>query len=316
MKNARTLLPAMLLACLLCSCAQHTNSTQLDASTQSNYASTYDPDCVITKGLMYMTAAEMFPGNPQAQALALAAGKGDIKEIDRLVAEGADVNAVGTYGVTVPCWLLFHPNKDGFRRLLEKGANPNKIWYCGTRRQESLMHAVTRRAGLIGTDYLRMAIEIGKGDPNLLPPDGKIRPIEMALRPRNTEAFIVLYNAGAKTDINDEFGRPLIDLAASHGNFEITLFLLQHGADYRSKCNTCNTSYINEATNRKLKYDVIARTPTIDQYMWLWRCVDFLEKRGMTFDCTPCNYCKPAVRPATLDTTPPLSGVHERPRVQ
>jgi hypothetical protein len=41
--------------------------------------------------------------------------------------------------------------------------------------------------------------------------------------------------------------------------------------------------------------------------MWFWRCVDFLEKRGMVFDYTPKSNRPPAVKPAVLDTTPPLS---------
>ena len=129
------------------------------------------------KGLMYMSVAEMFPDNPLAQALALAAGRGDIEEIDRLVAAGADVNAVGTYGVAVTEWLLQHPNKAGFRRLLEHGADPNKIWfirYDGTEEQLSLLHRSVEKASYIGTDYLRMCLEIGRGDPNLLPPDKNI----------------------------------------------------------------------------------------------------------------------------------------------
>jgi hypothetical protein len=41
--------------------------------------------------------------------------------------------------------------------------------------------------------------------------------------------------------------------------------------------------------------------------MWFWRCVDFLEKRGMVFDYTPYKNRPPAVKPTVLDTTPPLS---------
>jgi ankyrin repeat protein len=181
------------------------------------------------KGLMYMSAADMFPGNPQTQALVRAADRGDIAEIDRLVAAGADVNAVGTYGVTVPAWLLFHPNKAGFRRLLEHGADPNKIYYDGTAEQLSLLHKAAHRASVIGTDYLRMALEIAKGDPNLTPPDGKVRPIAKALRFGNEDAFILLINAGAEIDYKDKDGHPLVFYAATYDNFEITLFLLEQG---------------------------------------------------------------------------------------
>ena len=176
------------------------------------------------KGLMYMSVAEMFPGKPQAQALALAAGRGDIGEIDRLVAAGADVNAVGTYGVAITEWLFHHPSKAGFRRLLEHGADPNKIWfiqYAGTKEQISLLHRAVEDAPYIGTDYLRMCLEIGNGDPNLLPPDKRCRLIQMALRLGNEDAFMMLVNAGAEIDYKDKDGHPLVFHAAVSKNFEI-----------------------------------------------------------------------------------------------
>jgi hypothetical protein len=262
------------------------------------------------KGLMYMSVAEMFPNDSQTQALALAAGRGDTGEIDRLVAVGADVNAVGTYGVAVTEWLLHHPNKAGFRRLLEHGADPNKIWfihYAGTEEQSSLLHRAVEDAPYIGTDYLRMCLEIGKGDPNLLPPDKKHRPIEMALRLGNEDSFLMLFNAGANYDYKDLLGHPLVFNAALYGNFEITLFLLNLGVDYSSIYFGKGIKDIKQIINNDLKCDVVSRYDTVGSYNWFWRCVDFLEKRGMVFDYTPDKNRTPVVRPAVLDTTPPLS---------
>lgn len=262
------------------------------------------------KGLMYMSVAEMFPNDPQTQALALAAGRGDIGEIDRLVAAGADVNAVGTYGVAVTEWLFHHPNKAGFRRLLEHGADPNKIWfiqYDGTNEQISLLHRAVEDAPYIGTDYLRMCLGIGRGDPNLLPPDKKYRPIQKALRFGNEDAFMILVKAGAEIEYKDESGRPLVFYAASYDNFEITLFLLEQGVDYSSNYTGGGIKDVQESLNMDLDSHNLARDNTVPHYMWFWRCVDFLEKRGMVFDYTPYKNRPPAVKPAVLDTTPPLS---------
>ncbi|UTF51700.1 ankyrin repeat domain-containing protein [Desulfomicrobium sp. ZS1] len=262
------------------------------------------------KGLMYMSVAEMFPGKPQAQALALAAGRGDIGEIDRLVAAGADVNAVGTYGVAITEWLFHHPSKAGFRRLLEHGADPNKIWfiqYAGTKEQISLLHRAVEDAPYIGTDYLRMCLEIGRGDPNLLPPDKRYRPIQKALRFGNEDAFMILVKAGAEIDYKDESGRPLVFYAASYDNFEITLYLLEQGVDYSSNYTGGGIKDIRESINIDLGRHNLARDNTVPHYMWFWRCVDFLEKRGMVFNYTPKGNRPPAVKPAVLDTTPPLS---------
>lgn len=262
------------------------------------------------KGLMYMSVAEMFPNDPRTQALALAAGRGDIGEIDRLVAAGADVNAVGTYGVAVTEWLFHHPNKVGFRRLLEHGADPNRIWfiqYAGTKEQISLLHRAVEDAPYIGTDYLRMCLEIGNGDPNLLPPDKRCRPIQMALRLGNENAFMMLANAGAEINYKDKDGHPLVFHAASYDNFEITLFLLEQGFDYSSSNTGGGIKDIRESINIDLGRHNLARDNTVPHYMWFWRCVDFLEKRGMVFNYTPKGNRPPAVKPAVLDTTPPLT---------
>ncbi len=262
------------------------------------------------KGLMYMSVAEMFPNDPRTQALALAAGRGDIGEIDRLVAAGAGVNAVGTYGVAVTEWLFHHPNKAGFRRLLEHGADPNKIWfiqYAGTKEQISLLHRAVEDAPYIGTDYLRMCLEIGRGDPNLLPPDKKYRPIQKALRFGNEDAFLMLVNAGADVNFKDSLGHPLVFNSALSGNYEITIYLLQLGVDYSSNYTGKSIKNINDSLNLTLSAHNLARDNTVPHYMWFWRCIDFLEKRGMVFDYTPYRNRLPAVKPTVLDTTPPLS---------
>jgi hypothetical protein len=209
--------------------------------------------------------------------------------------------------VTVPAWLLFHPNKTGFSRLLEHGADPNKIYYDGTAEQLSLLHWAAVRALSIGTDYLRMSLEIGKGDPNLTPPDGRVRPIAKALRFGNEDAFIMLVNAGAEIDYKDNDGHPLVFHAASYNNFEITLFLLEQGVDYSSNYTGRGVKDIHESISLDLDSHNLARDNTVPHYMWFWRCVDFLEKRGMVFDYTPYRNRPPAVKPAVLDATPPLS---------
>ncbi|SNS28885.1 hypothetical protein SAMN04488503_0172 [Humidesulfovibrio mexicanus] len=254
-----------------------------------------------------MGEAEMFAGNPQAQALAEAAVKGNIKEIDRLIDAGADPNAVGLYGMTVPGWLLYHPNKAGFRRLLERGADPNKIWYNETSPQTSLLHEATYMSPTFGTDYLKMCLEVGKGNPNLLPPDKHYRPINLAVNAMCHDAFIILYNAGADLDFHSDtaIGRyTLVQAAAQSGNFELTYFLLQRGADYTYVGKTGIRS-LKDVFDYNFKYTGKSATDSRDpQYMWFWRCVDFLEKRGMTFNIMSAKDKDYAVRPAVLDTTP------------
>ena len=251
------------------------------------------------KPLLYMTVSDMFPGNPQAQALAKAAEKGDIATMDKLVAAGANPNATGEYGVTVPAWVVLHPNKEGFRRLLELGADPNKIW----RQQNpsfdnSLMHFVTGEAPNIGIEYVSMTLEIGRGDPNLPRGDLSLPPMKEALCPVCIPTFATLLNAGGDMYYIDWFGRTYAMSATIQENYKLVLFLLDNGVDYSKKDN--RGSDLARYIQTKFKTSSEYKQPHSKKYMWFWRCIDFLERRGATFSIP-----QDAIRPAVLDTTPP-----------
>jgi len=247
-----------------------------------------------------MNPAEMYPDNPQAQALVKAAIKGNAKEIDRLIDAGADPNAVGTQGITVPGWVLYHPDRDGFRRLLERGADPNKIWDDGVYYQRSLMHLAAGRSDRIGVEYLKMCLEIGKGDPNLVTPDKIASVISQAVDQGKEEAFAMLYKAGAKLIPED-----VIRGAASSSNYKLVLYLLENNM-YKMGTHEGADRIIKNGINLDLYSGTLARDPSVaPQYMWFWRCVSWLEKHGLVFDYTPAEWQPRAVRPAVLDTTPP-----------
>jgi len=247
----------------------------------------------------------MYPDAPQAQALVKAARRGDVKEVDRLIDAGADPNAVGFGGVTVPGWVLFKPNKAGFRRLLERGADPNKIWYRGRYPQKSLMHMAVEQSPEIGVDYLKMCLEIGKGDPNLEPPDKNYRVLDEAVKPTHAAAFAILYKAGAKIDYVTAGFSPhtLVEEAALASNYKLTLFLLEQGVDYLHTEGRKWT--IQYCIQNQFKLGGWKGYDDDPREMWFWRCVDWLEKRGMVFSYTPYEGRYPRVRPAVLDTTPP-----------
>jgi len=311
----RQLLPvfALVFASLLfCGCARTEYDVLFDKLDRS------EAEYLRNKRLLTdWDVSELFPGNPQAQALATAAGKGDVKKIDQLIDAGADPNASGVYGWTVPVWVVIHPNEKGFRRLLERGADPNRVWIdnsspVGERKSPySLLHYVTRNTYRIGPEYLRMCLEIGKGNPNLqFPVTG--RPISEALATDQQEAFIVLYNAGAQIDyrIDDLTATySLIHEAANNVNYELVLFMLEKGVDYTHSGNGYIKSLVDKMQN-KIHRDNLPRNSNDKQYMYFWRCVDFLEKHGVHFDistdckrCTPAP-CVPIVRPSVLDATP------------
>jgi len=72
--------------------------------------------------------AEGFFDDPQIIALCKAIEAEDIKEIDRLVAAGTDVNAKGKGNMTPLLWAYPDNKPERLKRLLEHGADPNVIF--------------------------------------------------------------------------------------------------------------------------------------------------------------------------------------------
>ena len=72
----------------------------------------------------YWKADDYFD-DPKVIALCKAIDARDLKEIDRLVAEGADINTKGKGNMTPLLWAFSEDNQAVFKRLLEYGADPN-----------------------------------------------------------------------------------------------------------------------------------------------------------------------------------------------
>ena len=116
--------------------------------------------------IFYMSVETMFP-DPQVRALAVAAGDGDIEEIDRLVQQGVDVNARGKQSATPLFWALRTWNLNGFTRLLELGADPNLSFQPDGEipsSEATVMHLAMRPPI---TAFLKAALRHG-GNPNLV----------------------------------------------------------------------------------------------------------------------------------------------------
>ena len=86
-----------------------------------------------TEFIAFMSLETMFP-DESVRALAKAAAKGRVGTVEELVDLGVDVNASGTKGATPLFWAM--SNYNGFKKLLELGADPNVIFGNGG----SIMH--------------------------------------------------------------------------------------------------------------------------------------------------------------------------------
>lgn len=176
-----------------------------------------------------MSLETMFP-DPQVRALAAAAGKGDIVEIDSLISQGVNVNARGTQNATPLFWAM--GNISGFTRLLELGANPNVLYGDGG----TIMHWTARASD---TTLLKVVLTYG-GDPNLLGGDLErmTPPIFDAISGASrVMAINMLLDAGAQIDARNSFGSTPLITAASIAKLDVVELLLTRGANYQLKNN-------------------------------------------------------------------------------
>ena len=182
-------------------------------------------------------------------ALVEAAEEGNIGELDRLAAAGADVNTRGKYGVTPLLWALWARNKDGFRRLLEHRADPDCETDDTPSDNEALnmnretQSAIEFAAGLPDdSEWLEMLLKHHanvnhprRATGNVADVSAGETPIFDAVAATNIENLDMLIRAGADLNHQNRLGNTPMIHAVQYGggSFQIVYRLLEAGADYR-----------------------------------------------------------------------------------
>ncbi len=229
--------------------------------------------------LAYMSVETMFP-EERVRTLAKAAGAGRLKIVERLAAEGVNVNARGNKGATPLYWTLLRLNLEGFQKLLELGADPNLVFAC-----TSVMHrSATKHRD---SSFLRAALAHG-GDPNLragvFGETPLFKTVGLSSEDRR-DSMRLLLESGADINIqttdNDQlFGVSLggstpIMKAAMIGSFNTVYELLELGADYEMKDDMGNDLAV--WVSRKLTRYI----PGSPQARDLHKVIDWLTARGV-----------------------------------
>jgi hypothetical protein len=237
----------------------------------------------------YYRPGHFFSG--KERVLAIAAGKGDVKKIDALVVQGANVNAVGKNNedestiLEWACiaWAVGEKNLNGIERLLQLGADPNFIQRDGS--------SVMLMVGIGENDapLLKLLLEHG-GNPNIRDP------VERNILSNNTPVLIraaqrgrlenikLLLQYGADINITDGFGLTALLWAASSNSFDITYYLLQQGADYKKfgfRPLALNHTPdfrlgIVDIIHESLRYGL-----SDDEIPWREKVIKWLEARGV-----------------------------------
>ncbi len=219
----------------------------------------------------YMSLETMFP-DEQVRALAKAAGRGQMKKVDALVAKGVEVNARGTSNATPLFWALKKRNLKGVIRLLELGADPNIMYDDGG--------SVIHWAASYGKYLLLEAVLQHGGDPNLISSGGfKETPlfevIDLIFRPDDIRCLNLLVDYGADVNAVSLGATPVIS-AANLGRFDLVKELLKRGADYRLQNNHGET-LLDVIASDKDRY-----IPGSKQEKALRNLIEWLEQRGIS----------------------------------
>jgi len=212
-----------------------------------------------------MNARDYFT-SPAELALIDAAGAGDVRKLERLVAQGADVNVRGRYGMTPAFWALAHLSKDGLAFLLEHGADPNAQL---TPDGNSVMSL-----SAMGSDswYLREAIDHG-GNVDLMNPISRHTPIFDAMLALRDENVRMLIAAHADLNAVDKMGITPSMVAAGQWRYDWVYELLIAGAD-----PTVRTPAGITLLTRVRRVPIAASNPN---YVWKLRVVELLKERGL-----------------------------------
>lgn len=182
--------------------------------------------------------AEAVFSDPSIAALARAAARGDVSEVNRLIESGVPVDGLGKENWTPLYWAMLANSPSGMEALLKHKANPNHRIQdpqsLGGGFPIVLMLARFDRAPL-----LELLLKYG-ANPNtrrpvrvdrqpVRPYEGNSLLIEAAIE-NQLENVKVLVKYGADVNLRPQWGNVATEKAAGLGRFEIAEYLLEHGA--------------------------------------------------------------------------------------
>lgn len=226
-------------------------------------------------------AAEAF-ADPQVRALAEAASRGNVRELERLVKAGADVNAKGSMGITPAWWAIRNRNKVGFEWLLAHGANPNA--------EVETITIMELAAGYEDSEFLKIVLRY-KPDLNRAGPYTGHTPLSTAVVFSTRKNIELLIDAGVNLD-NDRGQSPL-SFAAGQGAYEYVFLMLKAGAD------TERISPIGLSDLAKTIRNCLIN-PNSDAYEWRERAIRLLRGKGVEAHLPPNESKRTKALPADL----------------
>jgi len=181
--------------------------------------------------------AENFFDDSMVISLCKAIEANDFKAIDRLIAEGANVNAKGEGNMTPLLWAFPDDKIDRFKLLLKHGADPNVLITTNLGIPNAFEPGVSvtiLAAKTYFPDYFSAVMEYG-GDPNLRGPMGgtSLHAIIKSPAANRLERIELALKHGADINAVDlTHTTPVMMAVGWAGQYEVALRLLESGADF------------------------------------------------------------------------------------
>lgn len=236
--------------------------------------------------------AEEYFDDPRVIALCDAIEANDVAEMKRLIAAGANANAIGRDNMTPLLWAFPDNKLERFKCLLAHGADPNVIFQSnfgasgGLREGESVTHMAT---GTRFPGYFEAVYAYG-GDPNLVKQTVALGKGDAALHivitspvTNKRDKLRRLIDMGADLDHirGGNESTPAMQAVTWFGQYDLALLLLEAGADPHV--------YSHETSNLRLVHLILAegerRRPlwTPQQQADYNALVTWLKTRGVDF---------------------------------
>jgi uncharacterized protein len=169
-----------------------------------------------------MTAAQAF-SDARVVRLVEAVSRGDYATANKALAAGANVNALGTDGISPLLWMFGETlDSKPVEYLLKAGANPN---YRDEKHKASAMYIAA--GGSRTTKILALLLKY-KGDPNLLGP--KDEPLLFtAVQQQRDDTIKLLVQSGADVNWTDRHNDTAANQAVVYARFDLIVYFLDHG---------------------------------------------------------------------------------------
>jgi ankyrin repeat protein len=235
----------------------------------------------------YWKASDYF-NDPKVISLCRAIEANDLEEMNRLISNGADVNAKGKENMTPLLWSFPDNKLDRFVLLLRRGANPNIIVESdfGTRSGIMPGEAVSHMAAETVFDGYFDEVFARGGDPNLISNSAATlhnTPLFCLIEGRAKSKLVkakTLIKQGANLNYVNGAGATPAMAAVSRGRYDIALALLDAGADYRKYQSNKAQRLVHVVARQDARVASYAAQQKAD-YQAL---VDWLNNRGESLE--------------------------------